>query len=40
MAKEGNNECKCPNVKCERHGNCAACADHHNNKTNAPFCQR
>jgi len=24
--------CKCPNLKCKRHGNCAECAKHHGSK--------
>lgn len=27
-----NNNCPCKKKKCERHGNCAACRDHHAEK--------
>jgi hypothetical protein len=27
--KVENNDCPCKRIKCERHGNCDACKEHH-----------
>ncbi len=36
------NKCPCKRVKCERHGNCAACKQHHHDSVKRPLttCER
>ncbi len=39
----GYNEsnCPCKRTKCERHGNCTACKEHHIAKKNSPtYCEK
>lgn len=35
-----NINCPCKRIKCERHGNCNACREHHNDKKSLTFCDR
>jgi hypothetical protein len=41
MLRNGMDVCNCPKTKCERHGNCDACTEHHRlNKKYEPYCIR
>jgi hypothetical protein len=33
-------DCPCPKLKCERHGNCEACEAYHGRKSTLTFCKR
>ena len=33
-------DCPCPKKKCERHGNCGECTQHHAKKGKMPYCKR
>jgi hypothetical protein len=33
-------DCPCPKNKCDRHGNCTKCEDHHGKKGKLPYCKR
>mgnify|MGYP005608278975 FL=1 len=36
-----NETCPCKRVKCERHGDCAACKEHHSSQKKCPTaCER
>lgn len=37
---EKNEACPCKRIKCERHGNCKACREHHKNKKMPNACDR
>jgi len=38
MENKKNANCKCPYLKCKRHGDCKACAANH--KIIKPYCKR
>ncbi len=38
MLENGKEYCDCPKKKCERHGNCKECMEHHSPKL--PSCKR
>lgn len=38
--ESGTETCPCKRVKCERHGDCAACTEHHSTKKHPPYCKR
>lgn len=42
MNKEDANSCPCKRKNCERHGDCAACREHHKNvqRKYLPACDR
>ena len=33
-------DCPCKREKCKRHGNCAACREHHKERNKLPACER
>ncbi|NLH00481.1 MAG: hypothetical protein GX488_01030 [Clostridiales bacterium] len=37
---EIDKKCVCPNIKCDRHGNCDACRAFHSAKGDKPMCER
>jgi hypothetical protein len=38
MLENGSDKCNCPKIKCERHGNCKPCIEHH--LKSLPYCKR
>jgi hypothetical protein len=41
MNESNEQNCPCKRIKCERHGNCAACKEHHYTKKKyLPACER
>lgn len=40
MLENGLDVCTCKRVRCERHGKCAKCIEHHNMKKSPPYCKR
>ncbi len=34
---EENKDCPCKRIKCERHGDCIACNEHHHTSKKKPF---
>lgn len=38
--EEIREDCPCKREKCERHGNCSACREHHSSKRRPPSCER
>ncbi len=39
--QEANRNCPCKKLKCPRHGDCAACKQHHaTHKKYPPYCER
>ena len=40
ILENGADICSCVKVKCERHGKCAECMEHHKTKKHPPYCKR
>jgi hypothetical protein len=40
LMESGTDVCPCKRAKCERHGKCAACMEHHRTKKHPPACKR
>ncbi|MBW7572598.1 hypothetical protein [Caproiciproducens faecalis] len=39
--ENGTDTCNCPHIRCERHGKCAECLEHHAaHKKYPPYCKR
>lgn len=40
LLENGMETCNCPRSRCERHGKCAECMEHHKNEKHPPYCKR
>lgn len=40
LLENGTDTCTCKRIKCERHGKCAECMEHHEKKKHPPYCKR
>lgn len=40
LLENGTEICNCVRTKCERHGKCAECLEHHKGKKQPPYCKR
>ncbi len=40
MSHKSDNACVCPKIKCERHGKCSECIEHHKTSKYKVYCRR